>query len=150
LSFVVIVGFVVPAILRGHSLVLVAVTGAMAIMLVSLYLSHGVGPKTTAAVVGTAPALGLTAALAGGFVGAASLTGLASEEALSASFAVGGLSLLGLLLAGIIIGGLGVLDDVTKSQASLVAELHKANPTAGFAALVGVRCGSGATTSRPP
>jgi uncharacterized membrane protein len=137
LSFVVIVGFVVPAILRSHSPVLVAVTGAMAIMLVSLYLSHGLGPKTTAAVIGTALALGLTAALAIAFVGAASLTGLASEEALNANFAVGGLSLRGLLLAGIIIGGLGVLDDVTMSQASLVAELHQANPTAGFAALVG-------------
>jgi hypothetical protein len=88
-------------------------------------------------VVGTALALGLTALLAIAFVAAASLTGLASEEALSANFAVGGLSLRGLLLAGIIIGGLGVLDDVTMSQASLVAELHQANPTAGFAALVG-------------
>src|SRR5919109_292169 len=137
LSFVVIVSFVVPAILRGRSPVLVAVTGAMAIMLVSLYLSHGLGPKTTAAVVGTALALGLTAALAIAFVAGASLTGLASEEALNANFAVGGLSLRGLLLAGIIIGGLGVLDDVTMSQASLVAELHQANPAAGFAALVG-------------
>jgi hypothetical protein len=87
-------------------------------------------------VVGTALALGLTAVLAIAFVAAASLTGLASEEALSANFAVGGLSLRGLLLAGIIIGGLGVLDDVTMSQASLVAELHQANPTAGMAALV--------------
>jgi uncharacterized membrane protein len=136
LSFVVIVGFVVPAILRGRSPILVAVTGAMAIMLVSLYLSHGVGRKTTAAVVGTALALGLTAALAIAFVAAASITGLASEEAQNANFAVGGLSLRGLLLAGIIIGGLGVLDDVTMSQASLVAELHQANPTAGMAALV--------------
>ena len=137
LSFVVIVAFVVPAILRGHSPVLVAVTGAMAIMLLSLYLSHGTGPKTTAAVVGTALALGLTAALTIAFVAATSLTGLASDEALSANFAVGGLSLRGLLLAGIIIGGLGVLDDVTMSQASLVTELHQANPTAGMAALVG-------------
>jgi hypothetical protein len=108
----------------------------MAIMLLSLYLSHGVGPKTTAAVVATALALGLTAALSIAFVAASSLTGLASEEAQFANFAVGGLSLQGLLLAGIIIGGLGVLDDVTMSQASLVAELHQANPTAGMAALV--------------
>jgi uncharacterized membrane protein len=136
LSFLVIIGFVVPAILHGHSPVAVAVTGAMAIMLVSLYLSHGIGPKTTAAVVGTALALGLTAALSIVFVAGASLTGLASDEALSANFAVGGLSLRGLLLAGIIIGGLGVLDDVTMSQASLVTELHQANPTAGMAALV--------------
>jgi uncharacterized membrane protein len=136
LSFLVIIIFVIPAILRGHSPVLVAVTGAMAIMLISLYLSHGIGPKTTAAVVGTALALGLTAALSIAFVAAASLTGLVSEDAQYASFAVGGLSLRGLLLAGIIIGGLGVLDDVTMSQASLVAELHHANPTAGMAGLV--------------
>jgi uncharacterized membrane protein len=136
LSFVVIVGFVVPAILRSHSPVLVAVTGAMAIMLVSLYLSHGLGPKTTAAVIGTALALGLTAALAIAFVGAASLTGLASEEALNANFAVGGLSLRGLLLAGIIIGGLGVLDDVTMSQSSLVFALRRARPSAPFTSLV--------------
>jgi YibE/F-like protein len=83
LSFVVIVSFVVPAILHDHSPVLVAVTGAMAIMLISLYLSHGTGPKTTAAVVGTALALGLTAVLAIAFVAAASLTGLASEDASS-------------------------------------------------------------------
>jgi uncharacterized membrane protein len=136
LSFAVIVGFVVPAILRGRSPVPVALVGAMAIMLVSLYLSHGIGRKTTAAVVGTALALGLTAALTAGFVAATSLTGLASEDALSASVLAGGLSLRGLLLAGIIIGGLGVLDDVTMSQASLVFELRRADPTASFGRLV--------------
>jgi uncharacterized membrane protein len=137
LSFVVIVGFVVPAILRGRSPVPVALVGAMAIMLVSLYLAHGPGRKTTAAVVGTALALGLTAGLAAAFVGVAALTGLASEDALNASFAVGGLSLRGLLLAGIILGGLGVLDDVTVSQASLVFELRRADPATGFGELVG-------------
>jgi uncharacterized membrane protein len=136
LSFLVIVGFVIPAILRGRSPVPVALVGAMAIMLVSLYLSHGAGRKTTAAVVGTALALGLTAGLAAAFVGVASLTGLASEDALNASFAVGGLSLRGLLLAGIILGGLGVLDDVTVSQASLVFELRRADPAAGLGELV--------------
>jgi uncharacterized membrane protein len=134
-SFTVIVGFVVPAILRGHGPVPVALVGAMAIMLVSLYLSHGVGRKTTAAVVGTALALALTAALTASFVELTALTGLASEDALNASFQVGGISLRGLLLAGIIIGGLGVLDDVTVSQASLVFELRRANPAAGFAEL---------------
>jgi uncharacterized membrane protein len=136
LSFLVIVGFVIPAILRGRSPVPVALVGAMAIMLASLYLAHGAGRKTTAAVVGTALALGLTAGLAAAFVGVASLTGLASEDALNASFAVGGLSLRGLLLAGIILGGLGVLDDVTVSQASLVFELRRADPAAGFGELV--------------
>ncbi|HSO51429.1 MAG TPA: YibE/F family protein [Actinomycetes bacterium] len=107
----------------------------MAIMLISLYLAHGPGRKTTAAVVGTALALVLTAALTAGFVELTSLTGLASDEALNASFQVGGISLRGLLLAGIIIGGLGVLDDVTVSQASLVFELRRANPAAGFSEL---------------
>ena len=134
-SFAVIVGFVVPAILRGQSPVPVALVGAMAIMLASLYLAHGVGRKTTAAVVGTALALALTGALTAGFVELAALTGLASEDALNASFQVGGISLGGLLLAGIIIGGLGVLDDVTVSQASLVFELRRADPAAGFAEL---------------
>ena len=104
-------GFVVPAILRGHNPVAVALVGAMAIMLLSLYLSHGIGRKTTAAVVGTALALGLTAALTAAFVAATSLTGLASEDALNASSLAGGLPFRGLLLAGISIGGLGVLDD---------------------------------------
>jgi uncharacterized membrane protein len=135
-SFAVIIGFIVPAILRGHSPVPVALVGAMAIMLATLYLSHGVGRKTTAAVVGTALALALTAALTAGFVAATSLTGLASEEAQNASFQVGGLSLRGLLLAAIIIGGLGVLDDVTVSQASLVFALRRADPAAGFGELV--------------
>jgi uncharacterized membrane protein len=135
-SFAVIVGFVVPAILRGRSPVPVALVGAMAIMLASLYLSYGVGRKTTSAVVGTALALALTGALTAGFVELAALTGLASEDALNASFQVGGISLRGLLLAGIILGGLGVLDDVTVSQASVVFELRRADPAAGFAELV--------------
>jgi uncharacterized membrane protein len=135
-SFAVILGFVIPAILRGRSPTTVALVGAMAIMLASLYLSHGVGRKTTAATVGTAFALLLTAALSAGFVTATALTGLTSEDARGASFQVGGLSLRGLLLAGIIIGGLGVLDDVTVSQASLVFELRRADPTAGFGELV--------------
>ena len=135
-SFAIIIGFIVPAILGGHNPVPVALVGAMAIMLVSLYLSHGVSRKTTAAVVGTALALGLTAVLTAGFVAATALTGLASEDAQKASFQVGGLSLRGLLLAAIIIGGLGVLDDVTVSQASLVFELRRANPSASFGQLV--------------
>src|SRR6266511_2982174 len=115
-SFVVIVGFIVPAILDGRSPVAVALVGSLAIMIVSLYLSHGLARKSTAAVVGTA---------------------LASEEALNANFQVGGLSLRGLLLAGIIIGGLGVLDDVTMSQASLVFALRRANPAAPLSSLIG-------------
>jgi uncharacterized membrane protein len=136
ISAVVIVGFIVPAILAGRSPVPVALVGAMAIMLAALYLSHGPGPKTTAAVAGTALALGLTAAISAAFVELTSLTGLASEEAQNANFELGGVSMRGLLLAGVIVGGLGVLDDVTVSQASLVFELSHANPALRAAELV--------------
>ena len=100
--------------------------------------------------VGTALALGLTAVLTAGFVAATALTELASEDAQKASFQVGGLSLRGLLLAAIIIGGLGVLDDVTVSQASLVFELRRANPSASFGQLVQSARRLAATTSPPP
>lgn len=135
LSLAVIIGFIVPAILDGRAPVAVALFGALAIMILALYLAHGFGPKTTAAVVGTAGALALTGVLAVVFVQATSITGLTSEDARMANLTVGGLSLQGLLLAGIIIGGLGVLDDVTMSQSSTVFELHRANPAAGFAEL---------------
>lgn len=135
LSFLVIIGFIVPAILDGRSPVTVALAGSVAVMLVTLYLSHGLGPKTSAAVVGTAGALLLTVALAGLFTSTASLTGFTSEDARLANYEVGGLSLRGLLLAGIIIGGLGVLDDVTMSQSSTVFALRRANPRMPFGRL---------------
>ncbi|MGH8907069.1 MAG: YibE/F family protein [Egibacteraceae bacterium] len=135
-SFVVIIGFMVPAILADRPPVAVAVVGSLLIMVTTLYLSHGWSVKTTAAVVGTAAALLLTAALAAAFVSASQITGMASEDARLANLSVGGLSLRGLLLAGVIIGGLGVLDDVTMSQASTVFALRRANPKAGFSELV--------------
>ncbi|CAN5621410.1 YibE/F family protein [soil metagenome] len=136
LTFAVIVGFMVPALLAERNPVPVAIVGSLAIMVVTLYLSHGLSRKTTAAVVGTAVALLLTGALAVAFVSAASITGFTSEDARLANLQVGGLSLRGLLLAGIIVGGLGVLDDVTMSQSSIVFELYRANPRLGFAALL--------------
>lgn len=136
LSVVVIIGFIVPAILAGSSPVIVAVVGALVIMVVTLYLSHGISPKTTAAVVGTAGALLLTALLAQLFVTATSLTGFTSEEARMAAFEISGLSLDGLLLAGIVVGGLGVLDDVTISQASTVFELRRAAPDARLTQII--------------
>lgn len=129
LSLVIIVVFVVPAILAGENPFFVAVVGAFAIMVITLYLAHGFTIKTTSALVGTAAALALTAILGVIFVAASQLTGLASDEAVLARFAVeGGLDLRGLILAGLVIGALGVLDDVTVSQASTVFAVHSANP----------------------
>lgn len=128
LSLLVVVQFVVPAILSGRSPPMVALVGALAVMLISLYLAHGVTLQTTTAVVGTAAALGITVVLGMWFIDQAALTGFSSEEATYARFAVEGLDLQGLVLAGLIIGALGVLDDVTVSQASTVFTLHDTDP----------------------
>ncbi len=124
LSLFVVVKFIVPGILAGESPFLVALVGAVAVMLVSLYLSHGVNALTTSAVVGTSIALAVTIGLGALFIDLGELTGFSSEEANMARFAVQGLDLQGLILAGLTIGALGVLDDVTVSQASTVFALH--------------------------
>lgn len=128
-SFVIIFTFILPNIEHGYNPVLVAVVGSFFIMLITFYLSHGFFRKTTIAVTGTFVALLATGLLAALFIGIAKLTGFATEEAVFLQVAKGGgFNAQGLLLAGIIIGTLGVLDDITLSQASVVQELFQANP----------------------
>ena len=134
-SLAVIVFFVVPAILEGGSPTVVALFGALAVMLLTLPLAHGVGPKTIAASLGTAASLALTLLLAHSFIGLAHLSGISTEEALWLRASQGELSLQGLLLAGMVIGALGVLDDLTVSQSSTVMALRRANPSLGFGSL---------------
>jgi len=124
--------YVVPHILAGgDALVIVAIAAAL-IAVVSLYLAHGFNKRTTIAVAGTLIALALAVALTVAFTGAAHLLGLGSEAGAYLSIDVAGINLRGLLLAGIIIGMLGVLDDVTIGQSSAVEELHDANPSLDF------------------
>jgi uncharacterized membrane protein len=131
ISFLVLLQFVIPAILEGSDPVAVSLVGAAAIMFVALYLAHGVNARTSTAVLGTVASLALTALLAAAFVGAARFTGFSSEEALFLQISAEQINIRGLLLGGIIIGTLGVLDDVTVTQASAVWELHNANPSLG-------------------
>ena len=131
-SLLVLVRFVLPAILAGESALAVAVVGSSVIAIVIIYLAHGVSARTTTAVLGTLAALGLTAALAVLFVELTQLTGLSSEEGTYLRGLLGGrVNLQGLLLGGIIIGALGVLNDVTVTQASAVWEIYLADPTMG-------------------
>ena len=125
-SFAVLLFFVVPAILRGESPLLVAVVGSAAIMFAALYLTHGFTAHTSVAVAGTLASLVLTGLLGVGFTAALHLTGVAGDEDAYLSATRGGLDMRGLLLAGIVIGALGVLDDVTVTQAATVAELADA------------------------
>jgi uncharacterized membrane protein len=128
LTVLVLVRFVIPSILEGNSPVAVALVGSAAIIFVVIYVAHGFSPKTTTALLGTLASLALTAGLAALFVALTHLTGLSSEETTSLQSTVGNVPLEGLILAGVIIGSLGVLNDVTVTQASSVWEIHDANP----------------------
>ena len=128
ISLVVLVTWLVPALLAGRPPILTAIVGAGAVMLVVLLLAHGPNVRTATAIVGTAASLLLTLGLASAFVQAASLSGVTSDEATYVQVLFGGLDLRGLLLAGIVIGALGILDDVTVTQVSTVYELRAANP----------------------
>lgn len=143
LSLAVVVGFMLPAILAGSAPPLVALVGGTSILLVTLSLSHGLGPMSTAAAVGTLGALILTVVIALVAIDGARLTGLPDEDAVLARFALGELDLRGLVLAGLIVAALGVLDDVTVAQASTVFTLYEADPQQTFGQLVarGMRVG---------
>lgn len=124
--------FVVPGILDGSPPLLIAIVGASAIMLVVLFLTHGFTIATSMAVMGTLASLTLTGLLAAGSTSMLKLTGIASEEDSFLAMQYDNVNMLGLLLAGIIIGSLGVLDDVAVTQAYTVTELANANPGMGF------------------
>jgi uncharacterized membrane protein len=130
-SFLVLVIFVFPAILHGRNALAVAVVGACLIMPTVLYLSHGFSVRTSTAVLGTLVSLGLIGVLGAVFAAASKLTGLDEEtQNLLASLGSGSaIDPRGLLLAGFIIGALGVLHDVTVTQTSVVWELRRANST---------------------
>jgi uncharacterized membrane protein len=134
-SLVIVIKFVVPAILHGSSPFAVAVVGAFAVMLVMMPLSYGLGAKSLAAWLGTALSLLLAAGLAYAFADVAHLSGAASDESVYLGATQSRLSLQGLLVAGMVIGALGVLVDLTVSQASTVIALRRVNPSLGFGGL---------------
>jgi uncharacterized membrane protein len=128
LSFAVIALFILPAILAGENPLVVAIAGAGAIMFIALYLTHGLTARTSAAVLGTLVSLALIGVLSAIFSAAASLTGLDDSTSTLIGSLGHGIDSRGLLLAGVVIGALGVLDDVTVTQTSAVWELRRANP----------------------
>jgi uncharacterized membrane protein len=127
-SGLVLVAFVVPALLRDQPALLVALAGTVAVAFVALYLAHGINVATTVALAGTLASLAITTGGAYLAAAAAHLTGLADENAQTLRVTADALDLRGLLVAGIVVGALGVLDDVTVSQVSTVGALRRANP----------------------
>ncbi|WP_138908419.1 YibE/F family protein, partial [Streptomyces chryseus] len=142
-SFAVLTLFILPAILQGSNPLLVAVVGASAIMLIALYACHGLTARTSVAVVGTLISLLLIGLLGSLFIDWAYLSGNTDDNTGLIHGLYPDIDMSGLLLAGIIIGSLGVLDDVTVTQTSAVWELHQADPSMGPRALyrAGIRIG---------
>jgi uncharacterized membrane protein len=131
-----IVGYVIPHILAGEDPVAVSLIGSGILLGVSLYLTYGWTLKTHASVLSMVLVLAITGTLAALFVSLARLNGYGSEDALflmqMGQFEI---NLRGLLLGGMIIGALGVLDDLVTTQASAVFELHHTDESLGFRAL---------------
>jgi uncharacterized membrane protein len=128
-SVVVILRFILPAILGGKSPLAVAIVGCSSIAFLALYLAHGLRPLTTVALLGTLASLGITLLLSELFTNLAQFSGFSGEESFLLNLGAGQVDLRGLVLAGVIIGALGAIDDMTVTQASTVWELHGADPT---------------------
>ncbi|MFC4464793.1 YibE/F family protein [Streptomyces xiangluensis] len=142
-SFLILTFFILPAILQGSNPLVVAVVGASAIMLIALYACHGLSARTSVAVLGTLLSLLLIGVLGSLFIGWSALTGNTDDNTGLIHGLYPSIDMSGLLLAGVIIGSLGVLDDVTVTQTSAVWELHAANPSMGRRGLyrAGIRIG---------
>ncbi len=123
IAFGVLVVFLLPALRDGAPAVPVAVVASSAILYAVIYLAHGVSLRTSAALLGTLASLVLAAFLSWGAIEFAHLTGLSEDQNNEVAAYLGNVSITGLLLAGFIIGSLGVLNDVTVTQASTAFEL---------------------------
>jgi len=128
LSFLVVIKFIVPQILGGANPLLISIIGSVGIVSVTLYLVYGFNQQTTVSLLSTMMSLVLTGLIAVLVTKLTKLTGLGSEDALFLQISQNSISSMrGLLLGGIMIGALGVIDDITVTQASIVFELKKAN-----------------------
>lgn len=123
-----VMGFLVPALLRGGDPVALAITTGAAILFPVLFLVHGINWKSASALAGTLTTMVLAAGLANLAISTSQLRGLGNEDNLLIQLYLPDVSVTGLLLAGFIIGALGVLNDVTIAQASTVQELYEAAP----------------------
>lgn len=135
--------YVLPALLADENAVVVSLSAATALMGVVIYLTHGVSTRTTAAYLGTVAGLALTAAIAVVAVDANHLLGLDDENSYTVSVLTGAVDLRGVVLAGTLVAALGILNDVTITQASAVWEVRAARPSASFRDLyaAGMRVG---------
>jgi uncharacterized membrane protein len=135
IAYLVLVFFVLPALLAGEPALAVGLVGGAAILFAALYLAHGPSARTSAALAGTLLSLVLTGLLAVAATAAVRITGLSSEVLPVVQASAPEVTVGGLVLCGVIIGALGVLNDVTVTQASAVWELAAVDPGASRARL---------------
>jgi uncharacterized membrane protein len=136
-AFVVLVVFMLPALRDGAAAIPVALVASAVILYAVIYLAHGVSLRTSAALLGTLTSLLLAAVLSWGAIELTHLTGLSDDETNAVVTYMGNVSITGLLLAGFIIGSLGVLNDVTVTQASTVFEMAELEGSSRRAVFVG-------------
>lgn len=124
-SFIILIGFIVPQILNGYNPLFITIIGSSAILFITIFLAHGITKKTGVALTSTVIALTITGVLAYSIVKFMNLTGLGTEENYMLQIGTVDINAQGLLLSGIIIGALGVLDDVTTTQSAAIFEFSK-------------------------
>ena len=143
-SILVLVYYVVPKIFEGSNPLLISFTGSLAILLISLYVAHGFNKRTSIALMSALATLVIALGLSILFVNLAKIFGVGTEDA--AVLAVGfksNIDVRGLFLGGVMIGVLGVLDDIAIGQTTAIQEIKKANAKLGFSELYrrGIRIG---------
>ncbi len=127
-AYFVLAGFMLPGLVEGKPPLLLALVGSTVIMIGVLYFAHGFSARTSTALLGTMFGLGITALLAAWATGAANLAGVGNHEATTLVNTSTNISISGVILCGLIISGLGVLNDVTITQSSAVWELYELAP----------------------
>lgn len=127
-AYFVLVSFILPGLAEGKPPLLLALVGSTVIMIGVLYFAHGFSARTSTALLGTIFGLLITALLAAWATDAANLVGVGSHDATTLINISGNISISGIILCGLIISGLGVLNDVTITQSSAVWELYELAP----------------------
>lgn len=134
-SIIVLVYFIMPALMANKPALMTTLVGVSAMLFLSVYFAHGISIRTTTALLGTFGGIVLTVLLALWETRAVHLSGASSDDAQLIFGFLPDVNLSALLVCGIVIAGLGALNDVTITQASAVWELHAADPTMGRARL---------------
>jgi len=127
-SLVVLIVFMLPSLLDGNSPIVVAIVGSVTIAYIAIFLAHGLNVASAVALLSTFLSLTLTGILGWLFVELAKFTGYSDESSYYLDVLGLDIDARGVILAGIVIGSLGVLDDVTVTQVSAVWQLRRTNP----------------------